>query len=89
MNEPKVVRGPDGAPLSVADLPPSNTTRWVMRRKAVVVAAVKGGLLSFEEARQRYSLSTDELLSWQTLFTEHGLQGLRSTRIQQYRDSAA
>ena len=39
------VIGPDGSPLTLADLPPPNTKRWVIRRKAEVVAAVRGGLL--------------------------------------------
>ncbi len=46
----KYVIGPDGSPLTIADLPPANTRRWVIRRKAEVVAAVRGGLLSLEEA---------------------------------------
>jgi hypothetical protein len=46
----KYVIGPDGSPLTIADLPPSTTRRWVIRRKAEVVAAVRGGLLSLEDA---------------------------------------
>ena len=46
----RYVIGPDGSPLTVADLPPRDTKRWVIRRKAEVVAAVRGGLLSIEEA---------------------------------------
>ncbi|MCT7374730.1 MULTISPECIES: DUF1153 domain-containing protein [Chelativorans] len=81
----KYVIGPDGSPLTIADLPPSNTRRWVIRRKAEVVAAVRGGLLSLEEACQRYRLTVEEFLSWQASIDEYGLQGLRTTRIQQYR----
>ena len=77
--------GPDGSPLSITDLPPENTHRWVVKRKAVVVAAVRGGLLSIDEACQRYKLTVDELLNWQRLIDRHGLSGLRATRIQQYR----
>jgi hypothetical protein len=36
------VTGPDGSPLTIADLPPPGTKRWVIRRKAEVVAAVRG-----------------------------------------------
>ena len=84
---PKVryVIGPDGSPLTVADLPPANTRRWVIRRKAEVVAAVRGGLLSLEEACQRYTLTVEEFLGWQASIDQHGLAGLRTTRIQQYR----
>ena len=38
----RYVIGPDGSPLTIADLPPKNTKRWVIRRKAEVVAAVRG-----------------------------------------------
>jgi hypothetical protein len=81
----KYVIGPDGSPLTIADLPSSSTRRWVIRRKAEVVAAVRGGLLSLEEACNRYTLTVEEFLSWQASIDEHGLAGLRTTRIQQYR----
>ena len=81
----KYVIGPDGSPLTIADLPPSSTRRWVIRRKAEVVAAVRGGLLSLDEACNRYTLTVDEFLSWQTSIDQHGLAGLRTTRLQQYR----
>jgi Protein of unknown function (DUF1153) len=42
----KHVIGPDGGLLTIADLPAPETKRWVIRRKAVVVAAVRGGLLT-------------------------------------------
>jgi hypothetical protein len=87
MNAPRVryVIGPDGSPLNIADLPVAGTHRWVARRKAEVVAAVRGGLLSLEEACQRYKLSVDEYMSWQALVDKHGIAGLRSTKIQSYR----
>ncbi|OYY07638.1 MAG: hypothetical protein B7Y70_14215 [Rhizobiales bacterium 35-68-8] len=81
----KYVIGPDGSPLTVADLPPPDTRRWVIRRKAEVVAAVRGGLISLEEACKRYTLTVDEFLSWQASIDRHGLPGLRTTRIQHYR----
>lgn len=81
----KYVIGPDGSPLTVADLPSPDTRRWVIRRKAEVVAAVRGGLLSLEEACARYTLTVDEFLSWQVSIDQFGLPGLRTTRIQQYR----
>ena len=81
----KYVIGPDGSPLTSADLPPEGTQRWVIRRKAEVVAAVRGGLLSLEEACNRYRLTLEEFLSWQASIDEYGLAGLRTTRIQQYR----
>jgi len=82
---PNYVIGPDGSPLTLANLPTPNTKRWVIRRKAEVIAAVRGGLLSIEEASNRYKLTVDELLSWQSSFDQHGLAGLRTTRLQHYR----
>lgn len=82
--EPYVI-GPDGTPLTLKDLPPPSTKRWVIRRKAEVVAAVRGGLLTLEEACDRYTLTVEEFLSWQKAIDQFGLPGLRATRVQQYR----
>ena len=76
---------PDGTVLTLANLPPPDAQRWVASRKAVVVAAVRGGLLSMSDACARYRLTTEELLGWQTQVDRNGLQGLRTTRIQEYR----
>jgi len=75
-----------GPIASVDSLPPPDTKRWVIRRKAEVVAAVRAGILSLEEACRRYTLSIEEFLSWQRLVESHGLPGLRVTRLQDYRD---
>src|ERR1700749_2537080 len=79
-----------GAPRLTAvpvatDLPSPNTKRWVIRRKAEVVAGVRNGVISLEEACRRYKLSMEEFLSWQRLIESHGLAGLRATRLQDYR----
>ncbi len=74
-----------GVASALALLPPSGTKRWVIRRKAAVVAAVRSGLLTLEEACQRYTLSVEEFLSWQRLIERHGVRGLRATRLQDYR----
>ncbi len=84
---PTYVIGPDGQPISVADLPPPDTKRWVIRRKAQVIAAVRGGLITLEEACERYNLSVEEFLAWQRMIDRHGLPGLRVTRIQEYRQN--
>lgn len=73
-------RIPDAEPL-----PPANTKRWVIRRKAQVVSAVENGTISLEQACERYSLSVEEFLSWQRAIEAHGMRGLRATRVQQYR----
>ena len=77
-----------GPIASLDSLPPPDTKRWVIRRKAEVVAAVRAGVITLEEACRRYTLSIEEFLSWQRLVDSHGLPGLRVTRLQDYRDSA-
>lgn len=78
------------SPLAITmdDLPPSNTRRWVARRKATVVAAVRSGLITLDEACRRYTLSVEEYLSWERAIERHGLAGLRVTRLQDYRVEA-
>ena len=65
----------------MVDLPPTNTNRWVARRKAAVLAALGSGAITMEEACRRYALSEEELLAWQRAFEAHGLPGLRATRL--------
>ncbi len=80
-----VVIGPDGQVMSEKDLPSADTKRWVIRRKAEVVAGVRAGLISLAEACEKYSLSIDEFLTWQSQLDRHGLKGLKVTRIADYR----
>lgn len=86
---PTFVIGPTGERLTLDSLPPPNTQRWVIRRKAEVVVAVRGGLLTLEEACARYTLSVEEFMSWQRAIDKNGMPGLRTTRVQQYRDTWA
>ena len=81
----KYVIGPTGTPLTLDDLPPADTQRWVIRRKAEVGAAVRGGLISVDDACSRYQLTDEEFMSWQASIDKHGMAGLRTTRVQQYR----
>ncbi|MBB4861169.1 hypothetical protein HNO88_004523 [Novosphingobium chloroacetimidivorans] len=80
----KVV-GPLGEVLTFDKLPEPGTSRWVARRKAEVVAAVEGGLLSVPEACARYQLSLEELVSWQRAVERDGISGLRASKVQQNR----
>ena len=74
------IRAADGSPLLLSDLPAVNTRRWVIRHKANVVAAVRGGLISFEDASQRYKLSAEEFLAWSEAVDRFGISALRATR---------
>lgn len=64
---------------------PPAPRRWVPHRKAEVVAAVRGGFMSLDDARKRYALSIDEYLSWQREIDLYGLAGLRVNRTQKRR----
>lgn len=83
---PRIVALDDGSILSLADLPPPDT-RWVARRKALVVRAVQAGLISREEVRERYQLTDEELDSWTNAVLAHGIAALKVTATQKYRQS--
>ncbi len=84
---PNGVTGPTGKPLTIESLPPPDTKRWVTKRKAEVVAAVRNGLIGLDEACERYRLSAEEFLNWEQLIAAHGLRGLQVTRRQEYRQT--
>jgi hypothetical protein len=71
---------------ATAELPPPGTTRWVARRKAVVVEAVRSGAIDIEDACRCYALSMEEFAAWERAIESHGVPGLRTTRLQIYRD---
>jgi hypothetical protein len=72
---------PGGRVLTVYDLPPANGARWVVGRKADLIAAVGGGLLSLDEACRRYRLSREEFHAWRRMIDKSGMPGLRATYI--------
>ncbi len=82
---PNGVIGPTGKPLTVESLPPPNTKRWAISRRAEVVVAVLNGLIGFDEACERYRLSAEELLNWKQLIMAHGMRGLWVTQLREYR----
>ena len=77
------------SPKNAVDLPTPGTKRWVVRRKAAVVAAVRTGAIGLEEACRRYELSEEEFFAWERGIETHGVPGLRTTRLQIYRDTPA
>jgi hypothetical protein len=60
--------GPDGEQITLAHLPRRGLKRWLPRHKAMVVAAVRHGLLTFDEACKRYGPYAEEYLSWHNSF---------------------
>lgn len=82
---PRAVTLPDGTVMTRADLPEPSTRRWVASRKAAVVRAVKGKLISLEEALEMYGLSEEEFNAWHVAVEHHGEAALKATSIQRYR----
>jgi Protein of unknown function (DUF1153) len=59
--------------------------RWTPMRKAMVVRAILVGKLDELAARLRFDLADNELSDWISRYVEHGVKGLRTTRLQNYR----
>jgi hypothetical protein len=72
----------DGTVMTLRDLPAADTKRWVARRKADLVEAVEGGLLTREDACWRYTLTLEEFFSWQIAIERYGRAGLNARRAQ-------
>lgn len=85
VNGPRAATLPDGTVVTLADLPPADTVRWVASRKATVVRAVAAGLLSQRDALERYALSDEEFESWCRAVTDHGIEALKVTALQKFR----
>ena len=74
-----------GHSAEITLLPPPTTQRWVKSRKLAVIKAIERGVLTDEQACQRYSLSQEELDSWKRALNRHGPGALRTTHINRYR----
>ncbi len=82
---PRAVTLEDGSVMTHADLPSAKTRRWVASRKASVVRGVAYGLISQDDALQRYQISEEEFLEWVRAVSEHGEEALKATAVQKYR----
>lgn len=82
---PRTVTMANGDVMTLADLPPVQTRRWVASRKAAVVRGVLYGLISQSEAMERYGLSEEEFQEWISAVAEHGEDALKATNVQKYR----
>lgn len=81
---PRTVRTANGSVLSISDLPAISTRRWVASRKEAVVKAVFHGLLTREQAIERYALSEEELSLWESNYIQQGKNGLKTTRARSH-----
>jgi Protein of unknown function (DUF1153) len=66
-------------------LPAADTKRWSSRRKAAVLVAIRTGVLTREEACERYLISEEELALWEAAFDRNGIPGLRISSLRNYR----
>ena len=73
---------------TLSDLPSPGIKRWHFQHKALVVTAVRTGLINVAEACVRYRITIEEFISWKRLLDEHGLRGLQAKRLQEYRRGA-
>ena len=48
---------------------------------------VRGGWVPIEEICEIYNISVDEFVAWERDIDRYGVHGLRSTRLQIYRDT--
>jgi hypothetical protein len=78
---------PRGNALTLNDLPPENVGRWTIYRKAVVVRAVDGNVITLNEAMRRYRISFEEMLSWQEAVDIFYSARPGSTKLFNYGDS--
>jgi Protein of unknown function (DUF1153) len=81
----KGVFGPNGTRLTLGNLPCPDSVRWVASRKAELIAAVRGGLLTLDEACKRYGITPEEYLNWRDSMARFGMAGLHATNVQMHR----
>jgi two-component system, cell cycle response regulator DivK len=71
--------GARGMPAGV--LPSAGTMNWTARKKALIVIAVRGGMISLRAACERYMLSEAELSQWRAAFDRDGIRGLYAKNL--------
>src|ERR1700676_1323361 len=80
---PNMIRGPDGRPLGVWDLPSSQDGHWTRTPppQGEDRSRCARGLISTDEVLGRYGLTLEELEIWQREFGRNGNMGLRVTLL--------
>jgi len=68
-----------GEILTIADLPEAGLSRWTAARKSIVIRAVMFGLISADDAIDRYELTQDEFQEWLRCYADYGRNGLKVT----------
>ena len=76
----KVARGLRGNVIAPYDLPPAQGARWTPMRKVDLIAAILGGVITLDEAKARYALTTEELSEWRRGLAAGGVKRLKASR---------
>lgn len=78
---PLTTRKSDGTLLLRSDLPPVDIQqRWSPKKKALVIEAVRGGVISLEEVFARYVITREEYDGWVKKYESAGRKGLLVTQ---------
>jgi len=85
MQKLPTIRDLRGNVVTPIDLPPPETVRWTPNKKFIVVRAVRGNLISLEDALKRYRMTENEFLIWEQGLKDDGVVGLQSTFFQRRR----
>lgn len=85
MQKLPIVKDLQGNIITPVDLPPPETVRWTANRKAIVVRAVRAGLMPLQEVLNRYHMTEKELLIWEQGLKDDGEVGLKVTHFQRRR----
>ncbi|MFN5778299.1 MAG: DUF1153 domain-containing protein [Novosphingobium sp.] len=81
-SRPVRIVGPSHEVLTQETLPPRPPVPCGWQPNVWCGAAVKSGLLTLDEALERYSLSLAEYYSWQDAMDRSGVAGLRVAAVQ-------
>lgn len=59
---------------------------WVASRKARLLHAIYDGEMTEMDAYINYGITGPELSEWRKLYEKHGINGLKTTKMQRYRN---
>lgn len=85
----KIVKDLRGNVIAPYDIPPAGMNRWTPARKALVVRAVQGELITLDEVLERYKMTEPEFRRWESSLKTDGALGLKVTKFQQLKRQKA
>lgn len=80
--KPVAIKLKDGTIISLSDLPPTSTKRWVASAKESVIRVYMAGLATRDDLILKYALSSEEFDIWLNRYLDGGKQALKVTKIQ-------